>query len=825
MIEITRLNKTYDKNTANANHVLRDISLTLPDTGFVCIVGVSGCGKTSLLNAVGGLDTFDSGTIDTGRVTVSRPGTRRYERERNSSFSYIFQNYYLLPDHSVAYNVYLGLHCLDLTHREKLVRVREALEAVNMAQYTRRIAGELSGGQQQRVAIARALARRPRVIFADEPTGNLDEENTVNICTLLRKISRTSLVVMVTHEQAIARFFADRILTLGEGKVVDDADSWPRTDLAASMGSTLYTEDYSRQELAGNDLRIQVLTEKGSAPADLTIAVLKDRILIKSADSRTLSCSRPEEIPVLKEGKHPVMKLETLDAALAEETLGADPKPDMPLRAGAGFSFSMILQEARRLLMARRNHRLSTWFFLVAMSVLTLWMVGDYLTVSSIDPRDFVITESHILELAVERGENLDPTLYTNVLTQTGPLLENLRASETDFTAIPYVSGHPKIFLDSLFLQLGDTYVTPLGFSYVPLELFDDSALLYGHMPENCEEIIVDRWILDNILKTDSMLPNLLYSPEQFLGLRLVYTRKTFSPVITGICDTGEPAIYMSKEAFASLGNIGTEAISLSQFQAMHPGKYDNLSLTDDQCLVILDNAGSTYKTRVGDAYKTNSGMAFTITDVLESEETYAEIVVSDTGLDSLLDAMITSNVNLCFYTRDKQALHKCIETTIQEQFEGLVQYQIKDTYGSSWASYRNASSLKADARRVVTFAVIFLSMAMLYLLQRSFVQQRIGMIAVYRLLGLPGRKLIGIFALESFLLSIGSILPATVCTWLLVAVLNLLTDLHFSMVLPWQALLGTYLAVTGYYLAVCLLPVLRLLRLPPARLAAKYDI
>lgn len=167
MIEIQGLNKTYDRKSRHANHVLRDVSLTLPDKGFVCIVGESGCGKTSLLNAVGGLDSFESGRISTNDISVTRSGTAGYERERNRCFSYIFQNYYLLTDHSVAYNVYLGLHSLALSHKEKLGRVREALEAVNMSRYSRRIAGELSGGQQQRVAIARALARRPRVIFAD----------------------------------------------------------------------------------------------------------------------------------------------------------------------------------------------------------------------------------------------------------------------------------------------------------------------------------------------------------------------------------------------------------------------------------------------------------------------------------------------------------------------------------------------------------------------------------------------------------------------------------------------------------------------------------
>lgn len=823
MIEICGLNKTYDRNSGSANHVLRDISITLPDTGFVCIVGVSGCGKTSLLNAVGGLDSFDSGTIVTDRVSVSRSGTRRYEKERNSSFSYIFQNYYLLPEHSVAYNVYLGLHSLDLSHKEKLSRVREALEAVNMSRYSRRIAGELSGGQQQRVAIARALARRPRVIFADEPTGNLDEENTVNICTLLRKISRTSLVVMVTHEQNIARFFADRIITLGDGKVLEDSRSWVRTDLSASIGSTLYAGDYREQELVSEELRIRVLSEEACAPAELTIAVLKDKIVVKTDDSRTLSCSRMRETPVLKEGQRPVMKLEAVDQEIESHRTFADMEPDVPLRAGAGLPWSMMFQEARRLLRGRESRRLSVWFFLAVMSVLILWVVGDYLTVSSVDPRDFVITDSHILELTLERGADLDPELYDNVLTQVNPLLESLRASDVEFTLLPYVSGRAKIFLDTLFPQLGEVFVSPMGFSYVPVENLAEDTLICGRLPENSEEIVVDRWVLDNILKKDSMLPNILYEPEQFLGLKLQYQRKKLSPVIVGICDCGEPSVYFSGAAFASLGNIGTEVVTLAEFQSAHPGIYEDIALSKDECLVIVSNAGDAYSSRVGATFKTKSGVSFTITEALWAD-TYAMIVVSDEGMDRILESM-TIGTSLCFYTQDKQALKKLIADTVSEQFDGLVQYQLRDVNGSSREAYRKASALRADARLVVTAAVIILSMVMLYLLQRSFVQQRIGMMSVYRLLGLPGRKLAGIFGLESFLLSLFSVLPAVALTWLTVQVLNLLTDLNFFMILPWQAGLAVYLAVAGYFLLVSLLPVFRLLRLPPARLAAKYDL
>ena len=330
MIEVRHLNKTYDKGSRNANHVLHDLSFTLPDTGFVCIVGESGCGKTSLLNAVGGLDRFDSGTLTTDRISVSRYGSRDMEAERNNSFGYIFQNYYLLSEHSVAYNVYLGLHSLKLSHREKLSRVREALKAVNMEHYARRTVSDLSGGQQQRVAIARALARRPRVIFADEPTGNLDEENTINICTLLRHISKTSLVVMVTHELRIARFFADRIITLSSGVVTEDSTDWPRSPLTAEGDSAIYSKDCCEEIHESDGIRLRVLRQEDAAPAEITVAVLNDRVVIKVADTRAVSCTRPEETPVIREGSRPVLTLETVDNAPAANLTGGEESPSAP---------------------------------------------------------------------------------------------------------------------------------------------------------------------------------------------------------------------------------------------------------------------------------------------------------------------------------------------------------------------------------------------------------------------------------------------------------------------------------------------------------------
>ena len=360
-MKITNLNKTYDRRRSNANHVLKDVSFTLPDTGFVCILGPSGCGKTSLLNAIGGLARFDSGTLETEHLQVSAYGTLAYEAERNRNFGYIFQNYYLLQNHSVAYNVYLGLHSLELSHGEKLRRVREALAAVDMERYLRRRVDTLSGGQQQRVAIARALARRPRVIFADEPTGNLDEANTLSICSLLRKISKTSLVVMVTHEERIASFFADRIIKLQEGRIASDSDDFQRGSLTVEGNSTLYAGDYAESRLDDNSVTLRLLREAGAAPVNLTVVALKDRIVIKLDDSRSVSCSPAGESPLLLEGKRPVMTLTELeqDASLPDFSR----EENIPAKAGRGLSLSMMWKEARKLLQGRGMRNVGSWFF------------------------------------------------------------------------------------------------------------------------------------------------------------------------------------------------------------------------------------------------------------------------------------------------------------------------------------------------------------------------------------------------------------------------------------------------------------------------------
>ena len=816
MIRVSHLSKTYDRRSKLASQALYDVSFELPDRGFVCIVGPSGCGKTSLLNAMGGLDTFDTGQISTDDLENLRCGSRSTEAERNRNFGYIFQNYYLLPEYSAAYNVYLGMHALDLSHEEKLKRAVQALETVDMDRFARRAVGELSGGQQQRVAIARALARRPRVIFADEPTGNLDEANTMNICALLRRIARDSLVIMVTHEERIARFFADRIIALESGHLKQDSDSWQRGRMSVGTGQ-LYVSDFAQTEVEAQGVTLRFLREEGASPVNLTVVAQRDRVIIKLEDERVVACGRPDQPPALTEGERPVLRLESLEQE-DMDLMWDEPVPQAP--AGSGLTLPMMLREAGRLEKGRGLRRVGSWLFLVVITVLTALTLGDYLKVSALEPEDVITTDSHILELNFQRGDRLEANILT-LRSLIYEYLDHLEASGQDFDYVPVIPVQASYIVSS-FLQLGSES-EPLGsFSYVPLERLDEETLIYGRMPERSDEIVVDRWVLEAMMEREGILQSGLSQVPQFLDQQLHYAGKNYIPTIVGISDCGEPAVFVNRAGLASLGSRGTQIISLSELQRIFPGKYDDVTLGTDECVIVTNNAGMDYVNQVGGVYATNAQVILTIASTIE-EDTYASLVVADETADTILRSMMSDRFYL--YCQDKQAMKDYIAAGMPQELDGRLKVEVTDRNSDDWASYRASVQLRMDGRRIVTFTILALCLVMLFLLQRSRVQERIGMVAVYRLLGIPGRKLSGIFTLECLLLSLRSTLPAAAAVWAVLAVLSRFPLIDAPYLLPWYAAVGIYVGITVLHLLASLLPLGKLLRQPPARLASRYDI
>ncbi len=222
MLELKKITKKYLSDT-NSVSALKGIDLKFRETEFVSILGPSGCGKTTLLNIIGGLDQYTTGDLIINGKSTKNFKDKDWDTYRNHSIGFVFQNYNLIPHQTVLANVELALTLAGINKTERRKRAIEALKSVGLEDQIHKKPNQMSGGQMQRVAIARALVGNPDILLADEPTGALDTKTSVQIMELLKEISKTKLVIMVTHNPELAEKYSTRIIKLLDGKVIDDS--------------------------------------------------------------------------------------------------------------------------------------------------------------------------------------------------------------------------------------------------------------------------------------------------------------------------------------------------------------------------------------------------------------------------------------------------------------------------------------------------------------------------------------------------------------------------------------------------------------------------
>ncbi len=225
MLKLTDITKDYAV-AANTVHALRGVSIEFRSSEFVAILGQSGCGKTTLLNIIGGLDQYSSGDLIIQGKSTKNFKSRDWDTYRNHSVGFVFQIYNLIPHQSVLANVELALTLSGVKKAERRRRAIEALEKVGLGDQLHKKPNQMSGGQMQRVAIARALVNDPEILLADEPTGALDSETSVQVMDILKEISQERLVIMVTHNPELAEKYATRTVRLLDGKIISDSNPY-----------------------------------------------------------------------------------------------------------------------------------------------------------------------------------------------------------------------------------------------------------------------------------------------------------------------------------------------------------------------------------------------------------------------------------------------------------------------------------------------------------------------------------------------------------------------------------------------------------------------
>ena len=294
MLELKNIRKIYTTGDTSLA-ALDGVSLCFRENEFVSILGPSGCGKTTLLNIIGGLDRYTDGDLSINGRSTKLFKDKDWDTYRNHSIGFVFQSYNLIPHQTVLANVELALTLSGVSKAERRAKATEALKKVGLGDHLHKKPNQMSGGQMQRVAIARALVNNPDILLADEPTGALDTQTSVQIMDLLKEVAQDRLVIMVTHNPELAKEYSTRIVSLSDGKVVNDTN--PVTN-----------EEYEALAKKDQEALAEVKKIKKSPSAQSNANAMSFRLVDSSLSFSKVTLSKEEYRTVAKKGKEAIKK-------------------------------------------------------------------------------------------------------------------------------------------------------------------------------------------------------------------------------------------------------------------------------------------------------------------------------------------------------------------------------------------------------------------------------------------------------------------------------------------------------------------------------------
>lgn len=810
MIKVNNLQKYYNKGKKNEQHVLNNISLEFGNTGLVCILGESGSGKTTLLNTIGGLDDFAEGTLQINDIVLKSYKQKQIEPVRNEHFGYIFQNYYLLKDYSVSYNVKIALNRYNLSEKEKDERTKYILDLLGIGKYKNKPVSKLSGGQQQRVSIARALVKAPDIILADEPTGNLDEENTIRTMTILKKISKECLVLLVTHEKRIAKFFGDRIIEICDGKVVRDENNTAST-YERSDDSNIYLKEFEPDNIENGYSRFNIYYKKHEAPPSINMnMVWKDgKLYIQNLSDYDIIFEGEENGIQILDTERPSLEMEEI------ENLSYDLER-LPDKGNAKLPFHEIWRIAMSNIRLMGKKQIFITIILIAAAVMLSITAAKFTNMVSISEEKIVSTDSHYARIDFNNISVFDHSDHLKVLQFAWKYLDGNDYGYTFFVPDGKVS-----IIGEGFEQIKNLKQVVYNASYVPLDFLKKEDIVYGKMPELRNEVVLDLQVVKNLIASKGVVTTNFKTPENFIGATLKTPRYKVEMTITGISDTHEPALYCGQNILLGFPQKGYKIASLDELKKEYPGKYDDASLADNEILIrdgLYDSLKLEKDTeyRIGDDYKNIYNITGTFTDDIG-----VDYVLSDRGCLNIRDLMVFELKTCMVYSDNpKSAINKL--KGIKDKSMNVFKMSLTIPHDDEIKAYREANTGDVDASSLVTIAIVVISIIMVYFTIKSNAISRSEELTVYSLLGISKGSILKSYIIEMVLLTSYTSLPSVLVTSGVIKFIGSIPSLGITMLFPWWAVLLLIIVIYTAHAIISILPVYGILSKPPATLAVK---
>lgn len=803
MIKIEKIDKYFNKFKKNKIHVINNTSLEFESNGLVALLGPSGSGKTTLLNVIGGLDKVRKGNIFINGEKITKKFQGHVDRVRNLNIGYIFQDYKLIEDMSVYDNVALVLKMIGIKDKEEIdKRITYVLEKTGMLRYKKRPCSMLSGGERQRVGIARAIVKNPSIIIADEPTGNLDSKNSVEIMNIIKAISKDKLVILVTHEVNLAKFYASRIIELEDGKIIDDYKNENEKDLDYEIGNTLYLKDYKYQE----NINQTKVYSNSKIDLNVSIVISNNNIYIKTNDDRKIEVIDEESsIEMIDDHFKNITKEEALKYQFDFNSIINNSK----LKYSSIFNpISFITNGFKKVFNYSILKKILLGGFFLS-GIFILFAFSSIAASLKIEDKNFLKINKNYLTVEAKKIRlddylNIENKLNADYIIPTNSIV-NLKLKTDDF----YQFNNYELFLEG---------------SLTDIDFIKNDNLIIGKMPLNDNEILVDKMVIENVIKQENAQMMGLRSSKDFLDREIIIPNMDNMKIV-GIINSNNPSIYTKRSKFINiiyhtLGNNNDKSTNNIE------NKYEDYNLflnkvslkegrwpENDYEVVVNYNNHDEMKLNK-EINKTINNHKLKVVGYYTSKEQIDTYLVN-TNLIKI--KLITSASDISIYTKNK-------EKVLNEAHNNF-KINIKDSYLASKDEYIQSRKEGIKTTIISSGIIIIISLIEIFLMIRSSFLSRVKEVGIYRAIGVKKRDIYIMFSGEIIAITCLASIPGILFSTYVISLLTKISYLK-SMLLINPIIVGySILLVFIFNLIVGLVPIYNTLRKRPAEILSRTDI
>jgi len=815
MIKVESVNKYFNRRRKNEIHIINNTSLELEDKGLVAILGQSGSGKTTLLNAIGGLDKVNSGKIYINGKKITKRRAYTIDKIRNLNIGYIFQDYKLIENMSVFDNIALALKMIGLKNKKEIEkRVNYVLEAVDMYRYRNRPAQMLSGGEKQRVSIARAIVKNPSIVIADEPTGNLDSKNSLAIMNIIKAISKEKLVILVTHEVDLAKFYATRVVEIQDGKVVNDYENKSNDSLEYRLENKIYLKDLKEfNNIKSNNINIDVYSDEENLQINVKLVVKNGNIFIQAENNKVEVVDSNSSVELIND------HYQKIDKSIYEEynyNLSEIVEQKYKVKYSSIYGIVKSIKTGFNRIF---NYTVLKKFLLLgffASSLFIVYGVCNIAGATDIRESDYITADKNYLKV-------------DNAIVNVDDYLKYEDQENIDYILPGDSKASFKIKMDNYYQT--SQYSFELNGSLVDIGKINKSEITKGRMPQNEYEIVVDKKVVDNMLNDDfSMIKSMgIKSEDELLNYAVtIDNMKDFK--IVGIVDKLSPSIYVSKNQFINIlnnmstNNWGMGIYSQDDNESTAVVKDYNLYLDDititkgrlpENDYEVIVNKSNEEEIKLNKSIKTEvNGNQLTVVGYYESQTKKQDYLVNNNTVK--YNVISTSN-GFTIYPKDKEA--------VINKFKNDYHLNIIDVYEKDKQDYLKKK--QDEIRSSVIFAAVILAISLIeiYLMIRSSFLSRIKEVGVLRAIGVKKLDIYRMFSGEIVAITTVASIPGIALMTYILTQVSKIPYVDRMFVVNFNTIGICIIIVYLFNMIVGLLPLFKVIRKSPARILARHDV